>query len=86
MVLVLDLLRRSEGQEGMLQGYFRKYGVPCRANSGQRYLEVCFKETEVFVAMQSQAGTEERSREAVWVRQNLDPIVKGQNKKDFTGL
>lgn len=49
----------------MSQGYFRKYGVPCRANRGQRHLEVCFKETEVFVAMQSQADTEERSREAM---------------------
>lgn len=59
-MLVLDLLRRSERQEWMIQGYFRKYSVPCRASSGQRQVEVCFKETEVFVAMQSEAGTEGR--------------------------
>lgn len=60
-MLVLDLLRRSERQEWMIQGYFRKYGVPCRASSEQRQVEeVCFKETEVFVAMQSEAGTEGR--------------------------
>lgn len=38
-------------------------------SSGQRHLEeVCFKETEFFVAVPSEAGTEGRSREAVRVR------------------
>lgn len=53
----------------MIQGYFRKDSVPCRAKSGQRHLEeVCCKSPEVYVVTKSEEGSKERDQGKLYGR------------------